>query len=402
MNNIILFDDDTWKSLLPLTYTRPISELRVGILTIREKWELYLKGEASYITQDYLSDKYPIKITSDNYVVNSSLLPSEGINTLIRNLDKNEALLYDDVLLAARLNSEQFQKLIDDQDLDELKGLDLSNKMEELSLIKRPHDIFRYNGQEICKDFKLISSNKFSKAIPENCRVLNEKDVFIEADVKMNFVTLNAEDGPIYIGKNANIMEGALIRGPFAIGAHGIIKMGAKIYGSTTIGPYSKVGGELNNCVFQGNSSKSHDGYMGNSVIGEWCNIGADTNCSNLSNNYTEVKTWDYTNENFTPTGLLFCGLVMGDHSKTAINTMFNTGTIVGVNCNIFGEGFPRTFIPSYSWGGHTGYKTYTFSKSLATAEIVMGRRKQELTDKDKTILEHIFHASSKFRTWES
>jgi len=401
-NNIILFDDDNWGSLLPLSYTKPAGELRVGILTVREKWEKRLNGSASYITQDYLSEKYPIKITSDNIVINSRLMPNDQIALLVKELDSNEAILYDDVLLAARLNDNQFQKLINDQDIDELKGIDINNQKDIISILKRPHDIFKLNAQEIKLDYDLITKNRYSKAIPENCRVINESNIFIEEGAEMNFVTLNATDGPIYIGANTTIMEGALIRGPFALCDHSTVKMGAKIYSGTTIGPYSKVGGELSNVVIQAYTNKAHDGFLGNSVIGEWCNIGADTNCSNLKNNYGWVKIWDYTSESFKISDMQFCGLIMGDHSKAGINTMFNTGTVVGVSANIFGAAFPRTFIPSFSWGGHAGFQTYNFEKAIEVAEKVMARRNIELSAQDKTILEHILHSSIHYRTWQS
>ena len=401
MNNIILFDDDHWQSLLPLTYTKPIADLRIGILKISEKWSMHLNGQTSYITQDYLSDKFPIHISSDNYVINSRLLPEERLLALIHKLEMNEALLFNDTLLAARMNNLQFEQLIANKDLDELKGLELSKEIDVVPLIERPHDIFKLNGAEIIKDFKLITKKKYSRPIPAHCQTLNDKDIFIEEGAEILFSTLNATDGPIYIGKNSKIMEGCHIRGPFAICENSSLKMGARIYSNTTLGPLTKAGGEINNVVFQGFSSKSHDGYLGNSVIGEWCNLGADTNSSNLKNNYSFVKNWDYSSGSFKDTNLQFCGLIMGDHSKTGINTMFNTGTVIGVGANIFGSGYPRKFIPSFSWGGPAGYKTNQISKMLEVADIVMKRRGVTLSESDKTILEHIFHSSDQFRKWE-
>ncbi len=401
MENIILFDDDHWKSLLPLTFTKPIAELRVGILTIAEKWKHRLAGEVSYITQDYLADKFPISISDNNLVINARLLPNDNITDLIEQLDLNEALLNDDTLVAARLNKEQFDKLIQGEDLDELKGIDLKKHERYLHFIARPFDIFTENSAEITKDFKILTHRKKSAQISYHNFPINPDSIYIDPTAEVTFSSLNATDGPIYIGPGAQVMEGSHIRGPFALCESGTVKMGSKIYGGTTIGPHSKVGGELSNVVIQGYSNKGHDGYLGNSVIGEWCNLGADTNSSNLKNNYKEVKIWDYTSESFSPTGLQFCGLIMGDHSKSGINTMFNTGTVVGVSANIYGPGFPRTYIPSYAWGGAAGYKTYRIEEAFVTMAKVMERRGITLSDKDKIILQNIYHETAANRNWE-
>ena len=400
MQNIILFDDQHWKSLLPLTYTKPIAKLRVGILDISKKWSLHLKGECSYITQDYLSGKFPIKIANDNLVINSRWLPNDKLVSLIENLDLNDAILYEDALIAARMDDQQFQRLIDNKDLEALKGIELTN-IEDFSIISRPFDLTVYNAKEIELDFQLLTKGRKSQKLNDSVQTIGEGKIFVEEGAKVEYACLNTDSGPIYIGKNAEIMEGCLVRGPFVLGDNAKLKMGAKVYGPTTIGPYCKVGGEVSSTVFQGYSNKAHDGYIGNSVIGEWCNLGADTNCSNLKNNYTEVKLWHYGSERFEKTGLQFCGLIMGDHSKAGINTMFNTGTVVGVGANIFGAGYPRNFIPSFSWGGSSGFKTFTLNKAFELAEIVMARRKVNFTDQDKIILEHIFHSSSGYRTWE-
>ncbi len=400
--NIILFDDEYWSSLLPLTYTRPISELRIGILTIREKWEKHLQGETSYITQDYLSDKFPINITEDNYVINSRLLPDRNIVSLINDLDTKEAIIYEDDLIAARMNNRQFEQLIENNDIDELKGISFNSDQHKIKLIKRPPDIFSLNGEEIQSDFDLITRSRYSKRIPDGVVISDPSNIFIEQSATIHPCHINTSQGPVYIGNQAEIMEGALIRGPFVACDNAVVKMGAKIYGKTTLGPYTKVGGEVSNVVFLGYSNKAHDGYLGNSVIGEWCNLGADTNSSNLKNNYAEIKLWDYNSERFEKTGLTFCGLIMGDHSKAGINTMFNTGTVVGVSCNIFGSGFPRNFIPSFSWGGREGFKTFRPEKAMEIAKVVMARRKKELSDLDKSILQHIFQKSSTYRNWDS
>jgi len=401
MKNLILFDDESWNSLLPLTYTKPISELRIGIFTIKEKWERLLNGKSSYITQDYLAKKYSIVIEEENFVINSRLLPNDKILHLIKNLEINEALIFKDTLVAARMNQSQFSKLINNSELDELNGMDLTNQEGVIEMIERPFDLFRLNGQEINKDFELITKNKQSKNISGSNSIIGSGKLFVEEGVNIESTILNTSKGPIYLGKDSEIMEGSLIRGPFALCNNSFVKMGTKIYGPTTIGPYSKVGGELSNVVIQGFSNKSHNGYLGNSVLGEWCNIGAGTNVSNLKNNYSEVKLWDYNENKFNKTGLQFCGLIMGDYSKTGIGTMINTGSVIGVSSNIFGTGYPRNFIPSFAWGGHHGFISYNINKSFETAEIVMARRGYNLSDNDKNILEHIYHYSSKYRAWE-
>lgn len=392
--NIILFGDDNWFHLLPLTFTRPIAELRVGILTIKEKWGIHLNGHVSYITQDYLAEKYPINIEDDNLLINSTLLPSNIILNYIKQLQLNEALLLGDELLAARLSADQFDLLSDDPaSLKTLKGINLEGVAGlDISRIMRPYDIFMLNGQEIQHDFDIITKGRKSQPISDTNKIIGKHPVFLEEGAVMECCIVNTEGGPVYIGKKALVMEGCLIRGSLAVCEGAVIKMGAKIYGPTTAGPHCRLGGEVNNSVLFANSNKGHDGYLGNSVIGEWCNLGADTNTSNLKNNYLPVKIWSYVKEGFEDTGLQFCGLIMGDHSKAGINTMFNTGTVVGVASNIFGDGFPRTYIPSYSWGGASGFTTHQLKKAIETAEIVMKRRNQDMSEEDKKILEYIFH----------
>lgn len=399
--NIILFDDDNWEGLLPLTFTRPICELRVGIMTIKEKWEKHLGAIGSYITQDFLSEKYPITIEEDNLIINSTVLPTAKMIKLIKQLGPNEAILDGDELLAARLTREQFDSLIDDSGITELEGIDVSNDTDLIRRIIKPYDIFRHNDVEIRTDYEVITAGRTSAKISDTNQTIGKEHIFIEPGASVECAILNASTGPIYVGKDAIIMEGSILRGPIAMCEHSVLKMGAKIYGATTLGPYCKVGGEVNNSVLTGYSSKGHEGFLGNSVLGEWCNIGADTNTSNLKNNYDEVKLWSYETQSFQKTGLQFCGLIMGDHSKTGINTMFNTGTVVGVNANIFGSGYPRNYIPSYAWGGASGFKTYMLDKSIDTAERVMSRRDLTLSDLDRGILEHIFLRTSRYRIWE-
>jgi len=400
MTNIILFDNDRRDQFLPLTFTRPTCELRVGLFTITEKWSVWLKGQVSYITQDYLSAKYPISIAEENFVVNGTVMPNDQLVRLIQQLDYNEALMKGEELIAVRLDESQFENLMENDDLDELIGYQLTET--PLHQIKSLPDIFQMNGEQLKSDIKKMTELRKGAEIPEFVTSVKSQHIFVEKSAVIDpGVILNASEGPIYIGRNAKIMEGALIRGPFGLGENSVVKMGAKIYGNTSIGPFSKMGGEINNCVVIGYSNKAHDGFLGNSVLGEWCNIGADTNNSNLKNNYKNVKIWDYTQKRFSDTKSQFCGLFMGDHSKCGINTMFNTGTVVGVHANIFGGGFPRTFIPSFSWGGKAGWKTYHLEKAMETANLMMERRNQKLTDEDRDIYQHLFEWTSTYRSWE-
>jgi UDP-N-acetylglucosamine diphosphorylase/glucosamine-1-phosphate N-acetyltransferase len=398
--NIILFDDDTREKLLPLTYTKPVGMLRLGIMTIQEKWQKYFSANVSFITQDYLSDKFPIVIKDRNYVVNASVLPTFHICKLIEQLQENEALLKDGELIAALLNENQFENLIQNEDINELKGFEIGET--PLLQIKQLSDLFSLNAQAIQHDFEQITKNRETLPVPSYARVIGRENVFIEEGADVSICMINATEGPVYIGKGAKIMEGCLIRGPFVLGNNSVLKMGAKIYGGTTLGPHCKVGGEVNNVVMQGYSNKGHEGYLGNAVIGEWCNLGADTNNSNLKNNYAEVKLWDYSSSSFAKTGLQFCGMIMGDHSKAGINTMFNTGTVAGVACNVYGAGYQKNFIPSFTWGGpDSSYKTHRIDKVIETANLVMARRGLKLSTHDEEILKHVFDLSSEFRAWE-
>jgi len=399
MKNVILFDNEVWDNLLPLTYTRPVGELRVGILTIREKWEKWADTKVSFITQEHLSQKYPMTIESDNIVINGSLLPLPGICKLIEQMEPNEALLHNDELIAARLNKSQFNSLIEDKEIEELQGFDIGDT--PLLKINNLWDIFGKNDEALKMDFELLTKNRTSEPLSDTNQVTAPEQVFLEPGATVEHCILNASKGPIYIGKDALMMEGCIIRGPLAMNENSVLKMGAKIYGATTLGPYCKVGGEVNNVVFTGYSNKGHDGFLGNSVIGEWCNLGADTNSSNMKNNYSEVKLWSYASQRFIKTGLQFCGLIMGDHSKCGINTMFNTGTVIGVSANVFGSGYPRNFVPSFSWGGDQKYTTYTLEKALDTARAMMKRRDQELTEIDQEILQEVFTSDRSYRTWE-
>jgi len=388
--NYILFDGPFRNNLLPFTYTRPVADIRVGILTIREKWEAFLDSTTTTVTEDYLSEKFPMVEMEENVMINASYLPNFELVEMIKNLEKNQAIFKDEDIIAFFTKEAQ-----EDIDFSTYEALEFN---DDIIRIENTWDIFSKNGEAIQEDFNLITQNRKSKPIPSSNNVIAPENIFIEEGATLEFTTLNASNGPIYIGKNTEIMEGSLIRGPLALCEGAVIKLGAKIYGPTTIGPYSKVGGEVNNSVLFAFSNKGHDGFLGNSVIGEWCNLGADTNNSNLKNNYAEVRLWDYQTESFARTGLQFCGLMMGDHSKCGINTMFNTGTVVGVSSNIFGSGFPRNFVPSFSWGGHGGFTTYLTSKAFEVAKVVMGRRHIEFSDQDAAILLHVFEETKKYR----
>jgi len=388
--NYILFDGPSRNALLPFTYTRPVADIRIGILTIREKWESFLDVTTTTVTEDYLSEKYPMVEMEYNIMINASYLPNPELVVLVKQLEENQAIFHNDEVIAffAREGAENIE-------FEEFDAIEYSG---DVIKIENTWDIFSKNGEAIDADFELLTKNKSSQPIPSTVNVIAPENIFIEEGAKLNFVTLNASNGPIYIGKNAEIMEGSVIRGPFALCENATVKLAAKIYGPTTVGPHSKVGGEINNSVIFGYSNKGHDGFLGNSVLGEWCNIGADSNNSNLKNNYAEVRLWNYETQNFAKTGLQFCGLMMGDHSKCGINTMFNTGTVVGVSANIFGSGFPRNFIPSFSWGGSNGFTTYLTNKAFEVAKIVMARRNVEFTQQDADILEHVFEETKQYR----
>ena len=394
--NYILFDPPgTRENLLPLTFTRPVSEIRLGILTIREKWEKFLNQDLSWHTCPYLSTKFPSDLSGDNTYINGSILPGEGLVRKLKTLNPGQALVAGESLICVRLGKEEAEKF----DPGGPGTYETVEYAEPVVKIEYPCDIFAMNGQALEKDFILLTRDRESGTISSSNTVLGDGQVFLEEDARVECATLNTGTGPIYIGKGAEIMEGAHIRGAFALGDESTLKLGAKIYGPTTIGPGCKAGGEINNSVIFGYSNKAHDGFLGNSVIGEWCNIGADSNNSNLKNNYSMVRLWNYREEKFISTGRVFCGLVMGDHSKCGINTMFNTGTVVGVNANVFGSGFPRNFIPSFSWGGAHGFSTYQLEKALEVAAEVMKRRDIQLDTTDTGILSEIFRLTEKYRS---
>lgn len=389
--NLILFDEPTDRAnLLPFTFTRPVAEMRCGILTIAEKWKHLTTHSVSYDTQDYLSVKFPKKLGTSNYFINGSILPDAALWQSIMALEAESALVNGDTVVAVHTQGDSWVGIS--------KTVPFEGVIVKLNFT---YDIFRLNGQAIEADFALITKGRLSQVISSTNQTVNPERIFIEEGAKVEFSILNASEGVIYIGKDAEVMEGCKIRGPFALCEHGGLKMDAKIYGATTVGPYCKVGGEVNNAVFFAYSNKGHDGFIGNAVIGEWCNLGADTNNSNLKNTYEEVKLWNYRTERFEKTGLTFCGLMMGDHSKCGINTMFNTGTVVGVAANIFGAGFPRNFVPSFAWGGAQGFETFILKKAFITAEAMCARRGVVFTEEDRSIMKAVYEESAKYRFWE-
>ena len=388
--NYILFDGPSRNALLPFTFTRPVADILIGIMTIRKKWEMRLGSTTTTLTEEYLSEKYPMVELEENVMINASFLANDALAELVSNLGHNQAIFKGDEVIAFYTSEEQEEVDFDAYEIIEYNG--------DCITIEHTWDIFSKNDAAIREDFEYLTEDRKSQPIPKSVNVIAPEYIFIEEGAKLEFVTLNASTGPIYIGRDAEIMEGSTIRGPFALCDDASVKMGSKVYGATTIGPYSRIGGEVKNTVLFAHSNKGHEGYLGDSVIGEWCNMGADTNNSNLKNNYEEVKLWSYETEGFTKTGLQFCGLMMGDHSKCGINTMFNTGTVVGVSANIFGAGFPRNFIPSFSWGGASGFSTYITKKAFETARLVMSRRGLEFDEREVAILEHVFEESKKWR----
>ena len=380
---LVFSDAQYWENFLPLTFTRPVAEMRCGILTFAERWQKLLGStQVSFFTEEFLQQKFQAPEFEESLFLVPNFLPTKDVLEQIRNLKMGEALVYEDELLAARVNIKDFS-------LSQIEKM--TDVTEEIVFFRKPTDLFSYNAAAIDFDFELLTEGRTSQPLsPTNGFLGNEEDLFIEEGASIEFSTINCRSGKIYIGKDAEVMEGCNLRGPIALCEGSKLNLGAKIYGETTVGPHSKVGGEVNNVVIFGFSNKGHDGFIGNSVIGEWCNLGADTNSSNLKNNYASVKLWSYSSKSMEDTGLQFCGLIMGDHSKAAINTQFNTGTVVGVAANIFKAGFPPNHIPSFSWGGMAGDEKFRLDKAVEVAGKVMARRKVELTGVDEAIFSYL------------
>ncbi|UBB88737.1 GlmU family protein [Candidatus Kaistella beijingensis] len=381
---LVFSDAQFWEDFLPLTFTRPVAEMRCGILTFSERWQKLLEtSEISYLTEDFLQEKFPKPEKKESLFIVPNFLPNENVLNQIKDLKLGEALVFENELLAAKVDMDNFS-------LNQIEKM--TDIHEELLLFKQPTDLFSFNEKAIDFDFELLTKGRASQELSATNGFLgNREDLFIEEGATIEFSTLNTKTGKIYIGKNAELMEGCNLRGPIALCEDSKFNLGAKIYGATTIGPHCKVGGEVNNIVIFGYSNKGHDGFVGNSVIGEWCNLGADTNSSNLKNNYASVKLWNYRTKRFANTGLQFAGLIMGDHSKTAINTQFNTGTVVGVAANIFKSGFPPNLIENFSWGGMKGDEKFKLEKAYEVAELAMARRKVPFTEVDRNILKYIY-----------
>lgn len=370
-------DDLGVRGLLPITYTHGPQDCRVGILTLSQKWNLLWRRQEASLS------------------VNSRLLPNDALLLAAQSLSQGKGL------------RQGGQDLVWHGQAD---CVEWTNWDGEAEWIIHPEDIFLKNGSQIRRDVNWLLEAGGEWALPAwsqrtdpdpHTAVYRPEQVYVHPSAIVRAAVLDASEGPVWIGESVEIMAGSMIKGPVAIGEHSSIKMGAKIYGDSTVGPYCKVGGEVSNSVIHSYSNKGHDGFMGNSVIGRWCNWGADTNNSNLKNNYEQVKLWDIATGTFRNTGLTFCGLIMGDHSKCGINTMFNTGTVVGVGANIFGGGFVRQFIPSFGWGGTQGMETFRFDKFAQTAEKVMQRRGLSLSDEERDLLQHIYEATAVQRTWE-
>lgn len=387
---ILLFDGPERDHLLPFTFTRPVAHIRLGIDRLIDKWEAVLKQPCGIYTQPYLQHKFPLQLQTQNIFINAAVVPNPSLAKAVLSLSVNETLVFKGQILAACTHGQTPPASFDDLLQKEWK--------KPFHQLQSPSDIFMLNDVVLRADFKRITLGRKSATISKTNRVLGQENIFIEENATVECATINAQQGPVYIGENVYVMEGSSLRGSIAICDHSVVKMGAKIYGATTLGPFSKMGGEINNCVVFGYSNKAHEGYLGNAVLGEWCNIGAGTNASNLKNSYGKLRVWNYTSESFAKTDLQFCGLLMGDYSRCSIQTSFNTATVVGIACNIFGYGFPRNFIPSFSYGGPQGLKTFLLDKAIEAIQGMMDRKSITLDQSDKAIIQTVFDHTAKFR----
>lgn len=385
----ILFDTALRTQLLPFTHTRPIADIRCGILTLRERWEHLLAAPTASLCPAYMQAAFPgIQDNNAYTLINGAVFADAALCAAIQALHTNEQLVHNGIMIAAKCDNPNVH-------YENLQQLSAAWKpipyTGTIQMLEHSWDIFTQNEAHIIADFKLLTQGRSSEALPAYVTAIGAENIFVEEGAQISACIINASKGPVYIGAHAEIMEGCMLRGPIALKEQACLKMGAKVYGGTTIGPGCKVGGEVSNSVFFANSNKGHDGFIGNAVVGEWCNLGADTNCSNLKNNYDFVKIWDEAQNKLINTGLQFCGLMMGDHAKTGINTMFNTGTVVGVSANVFGSGFPEKFIPSFSWGGAEGIDVYDFDKAMQTAARMMARRNQTLNEAQIQLYRFLF-----------
>jgi len=404
--NYILFDDYRRDAFLPLSFTRTVADLLIGLYTNRERWEIHLDSVTSSVTIDSLRRKYPAIIEDDNILINGRLIPSDEVVGEIMKLRAGQKLISGEDVLAMKIDGERLRNVLGKAEKSEslsyvqvISKSDLSAIQSDFKvrMIENPWDFFALNAEVLTNDINLLDKGDFKNKSGEDNTYLGD-NIFIHKDAEVNGAVLNPKNGPIVIDEGAEVMEGSLIRGPFYLGKHSALKMGSKIYGATSIGEHSKVGGEVNNSIVNSFSNKGHDGFLGNAVIGSWCNLGADTNNSNLKNDYSIVKLWNYEKQSFVRSGLQFLGLIMGDHSKCGINTMFNTGTVVGVCSNIYGSGFQPNFIPSFSWGKPGAYTTYQFEKAMQVAQRVMERRKLNLDGTEELLLKSVFEETEEMR----
>ena len=398
LQNIILFDaQEVRENLLPMTFTRPVADLRVGILTIREKWERMLEGVYSYLTIDYLQEKYPMVEADESVFIAGNVCPTINLVTKIKSLNEGCALVSptgDIIAYKGGLKDFKERNFVSTIECD-----------DDYMSIKMLYDIFIENHRGIVEDFALLTHGRKSEPLSDTNTIIgNPVDadgnslIFIEEGAVVEGAMLNVKNGPIYVARDAEVMEGSCLRGPIALCENAVINMGARVYGATTLGPYCKVGGEVNNIVMMGYSNKAHDGFLGNAVIGEWCNIGGGSSASNLKNDYTEIKLWNYPAHRFLRTGLQFCGLIMGDHSKVGVNCMFNTATVLGVGVNIHGAGFPRNFVASFSEGSVSGFTDVSLPKFFDIARRMMARRGLTLSEIDMRIFESIHAIADNYK----
>ncbi len=373
---LLLADNGLHLRFAPLTLTRPLGNLRIGILTNDERWEeLCPEAEIFFETEAYLQTKFPGTNTY-TWRINAAVIPTEELVAIAYQLSEGDVLMLGETWILE-------------------VGQNPTNKInyvgEPLVILENRWDIFQRNGEVLPADFNFLTEDRTSCEISKTNTIIGDiNQLFVEEGVKIEGCILNTTTGPIYLGENSEVMEGSIIRGPFALGEEACVKLATKIYGPTTIGPHCRVGGEVNNVVFQAYSNKGHDGFLGNAVLGEWCNLGADTNSSNLKNNYSTVKAYSYETDKLENTDITFMGLIMGDHSKSGINTMFNTATVVGVSANIYGAGFPDKYIKSFTWGGAEGVVPFDLDKAIQVAEAMMERRHVTFTEGDHSIFEYL------------
>ena len=387
---ILLFDGPERKQLLPFTFVRPVAFLLLGIDRLIDKWEAAMNQSCGVYAESYLQEKFPPVFGALNTFINSSYLPSSPLTDQINSLSENQCLFIHDQPVAFVT---QHQSL--PEDFTVFERIEFQDKVHHIAHVT---DLFSLNAEVLEEDFYRLTQGRESAQLSETNRVVCAERIFLEKGAVVEHAFLNATAGPIYIGKNAEVMEGSMLRGGIALMENAVVKMGAKIYGGTTLGPFCKVGGELSNVLMLGYSNKGHDGFLGNAVIGEWCNIGAATDASNLKNSYGKLRVWNYEVESFAKTALQFCGLLMGDYSRCSIHSMFNTATVVGVCANLFGTGFPRTFLPSFSYGGAQKLSTYQFDKAMDSNDSMMKRRGKQLSEKDRKILSHVYEVSAQWR----